>query len=495
MPKDNQSPVIPSSIIPVILSGGSGSRLWPLSRESYPKQLLKLIGQNSLLQDTAMRAKRITNEKIIMLCNEAHRFLIASQLQEMGLEVPHIILEPVGKNTAPAIAISAFYALAHCIQENLNPVLLVMPADHVIRDMEHFVAAVKEGEPYASQGKLITFGVVPHKPETGFGYIEGGELLNDINQIRKVLRFEEKPNLDKAQEYVRSGCHYWNSGIFMFQASVYLEALEKHAPDIFAVCKKAFHETQQDSDFCRLDPEIFVECRSDSIDYAVMEKADNVVVVPMQAGWSDMGCWSAMSEIGTADIHGNVIKGNVHVEQVKNCYLHSETRLLAAVGLNDHVVIETPDAVLVAHKDRAQDVKSIVTQLKEKGRTESVTHQKVDRPWGYYESIYQAKGGFQVKRIGVYPGQRLSLQMHYQRSEHWVIVKGFARVVKDEAILELTENQSVYIPKETKHRIENIGPSLLEFIEVQYGDYLGEDDIVRFQDDYGREKKSAETTV
>lgn len=493
MLKDNQSPSISKdSMIPVILSGGAGSRLWPLSRESYPKQLLKLIGQNSLLQDTAIRAKRVTSEKIIMVCNEAHRFLIAAQLQEMGLEAPHIILEPMGKNTAPAIAISAFYALAHCAQE--NPVLLVMPADHVIRDMEHFTAAVQSGEPYARQGKLITFGVVPHKPETGFGYIEGGEPLNDQGLIRDVLRFVEKPDLEKAKEYTLSGRHYWNSGIFMFQASAYLDALEKHSPDIFAICKMAFHETLQDPDFCRLDPEIFAQCRSDSIDYAVMEKADNVVVIPMQAGWSDMGCWSAMSEMGASDAQGNVIKGNVHIEQVKNCYLHSETRLLAAVGLNDHIVIETPDAVLVAHKDRAQDVKSIVTQLKEKGRSESVMHQKVDRPWGYYESIYQAPG-FQVKRIGVYPGQRLSLQMHYHRSEHWVIVKGTARVVRDEEILELGENQSIYIPKEAAHRIENIGADLLEFVEVQYGSYLGEDDIVRFQDDYGREKKRVSVTA
>lgn len=489
MLKDHlSSSVSKGSIIPVILSGGSGSRLWPLSRESYPKQLLKLIGQNSLLQDTAVRARRVTSEKIIMICNEAHRFLIASQLQEMGLEAPHIILEPMGKNTAPAIAISAFYALTHCLQD--SPVLLVMPADHVIRDMDHFTAAVQAGEPHARQGKLVTFGVVPHKPETGFGYIEGGNILDDQNHVRDVLRFVEKPNLEKAREYAASGRHYWNSGIFMFQARAYLEALEKHSPDIFAVCKKAFQETLQDPDFCRLDPDIFGQCRSDSIDYAVMEKADNVVVIPMQAGWSDMGCWSAMSEMSAPDAEGNVIKGNVHVEQVKNCYLHSETRLLAAVGLSDHIVIETPDAVLVAHKDRAQDVKSIVTQLKEKGRSESVMHQKVDRPWGYYESIYQAPG-FQVKRIGVYPGQRLSLQLHYHRAEHWVIVKGTGRVVRDEEVMELCENQSVYIPKEVKHRIENIGSELLEFVEVQYGSYLGEDDIVRFQDDYGREKKSA----
>ncbi len=490
MSKENSSSNLAHSVIPVILSGGSGSRLWPLSRESYPKQLLRLVGQNSLLQDTAIRAKSVTPEKIIMICNEAHRFLIAAQLQEIGLEAPHIILEPMGKNTAPAIAISAFYALAHCTQE--NPLLLVLPADHVIRDIHYFTEAVHLGEPYAKQGKLVTFGVVPHKPETGFGYIEGGASLSSQAEVRQVARFVEKPDLETAKAYVASGDHYWNSGIFMFQAKAYLDALEKHSPDIFSICKKAFEKTLEELDFCRLDPGIFNQCPSDSIDYAVMEKADNVVVVPMEAGWSDMGCWTAMSEISDADAQGNVIKGNVHIEQVSNCYLHSETRLLAAVGVEDHVVIETPDAVLVAHKNRAQDVKSIVSQLKEKGKTESIVHQKVDRPWGYYESIYQASG-FQVKRIGVYPGQRLSLQMHHHRAEHWVIVKGRARVVRNEETLELDENQSVYIPKEAKHRIENIGPELLEFVEVQYGSYLGEDDIVRFQDDYGREKKRTAT--
>lgn len=472
-------------LIPVILSGGTGSRLWPLSRELYPKQLLPLVNQFTMLQNTIMRAEGISEIMApIVVCNDDHRFMVAEQMRQLNVKSAAIILEPIGKNTAPAVAMAALHALTY----EENPLLLVLPADHVIVDVECFHKVIEKVMPFAVAGKLITFGIVPSGPETGYGYIKAGEELGEKGEETgcfRVEQFVEKPNQTTAEQYLVSGDYYWNSGMFMFTARTFLEELGKYAPDVLTACRAVYAQAVIDNDFIRLDRDAFSTCPSDSIDYAVMEKTAAAVVSPLDAGWSDVGSWSALWEIGERDDNGNVLKGDVLLHDTRNCYISAEKRLVATVGLEDHVIVETADAVLVARKDRVQDVKAIVNQLKAHNRQEALVHRRVSRPWGAYQSVDNADR-FQVKRISVNPGASLSLQMHHHRAEHWIVVKGTARVVKgDEAIL-LSENQSTYIPLGVTHRLENPGVIPLELIEVQSGSYLGEDDIVRFEDVYGR---------
>lgn len=476
-------------IIPIILSGGSGSRLWPLSRELYPKQLLPLVSNLTMLQETIARLNGVVELAAPMVvCNDQHRFIVAQQLAEIGHKAEAIILEPVGRNTAPAVAVSALRAQTR----GLDPVLLILPADHVIRDADALCAAVSAAYPHALNGSLITFGVVPSAPETGYGYIRSGELLppvpgaNGGEKIFSVANFVEKPNAETAQQYVASGEFYWNSGMFMFQASRYLEELQRFAPEMLVACREALAKAKIDQDFIRLESEAFAACPSDSIDYAVMEKTAAAAVLPLDAGWSDVGSWSALWEVRPKDEVGNVVIGDVFVRGVKNSYLHTENgRMLAVIGLDDVVVVDTADAVLVTRKECCQEVKEIVGLLKGANREETLSHRKVYRPWGNYESIDKSDR-FQVKRISVSPGGTLSAQMHHHRAEHWIVVKGTAKITKGNEILLLCENQSTYIPLGVTHRLENPGKIDLELIEVQSGSYLGEDDIVRFDDHYGR---------
>ena len=468
-------------LIPVILSGGAGTRLWPLSRELYPKQLLALTSEHTMLQETALRLAGLDAAAPVVVCNDAHRFLVAEQLRLIGIEPRAIVLEPFGRNTAPAIALAAMAALKTCGNE--DPVLLVLPADHVIRDVAGFQTAAVTAVAAAEQGNLATFGVVPRAPETGYGYIRRGEALGPAHRI---AQFVEKPNLERAKTFVASGEHYWNSGMFVFRARRYLDELKRFAPAIHAACTQSFDQAKTDLDFTRVDAKAFEACPSDSIDYAVMEKTADAVVVPLDAGWSDVGSWASLHAASEADRSGNVLHGDVLVEDSKNCYLYSESRLVAVVGLDDHVVVETKDAVLVAPKNRVQDVKALVAQIKEKGRYEHSLHREVFRPWGSYDSLENGSR-FQVKRLSVKPGAQLSLQLHHHRAEHWVVVSGTARITRGEETFILEENQSTYIPIGVKHRIENPGKIPLQVIEVQSGSYLGEDDIVRFEDRYGRE--------
>ena len=469
-------------LVPVILSGGAGTRLWPLSRELYPKQLLPLMGEHTMLQDTARRLDGLNAAPPVVVCNDAHRFLVAEQLRLIGINPRAIVLEPIGRNTAPAIALAALAALKSA-PKGEDPVLLVLPADHVIRDVAAFQAAAVTGMVSAEEGKLVTFGVVPRTPETGYGYIRRGESLG---AVQRIAQFVEKPNLTRAQAFVASGDHYWNSGMFVFRALRYLEELEKFAPEIAKVCRDSFDASQADLDFTRVDAKRFESCPSDSIDYAVMEKTADAVVVPLDAGWSDVGSWASLHAASESDASGNVARGDVLTEDSANCYLYSESRFVAAVGLKDHVVIETKDAVLVAPKDRVQDVKSLVSQIKNAGRYEHALHHEVFRPWGSYDSLENGQR-FQVKRLSVKPGAQLSLQLHHHRAEHWVVVSGTARITRGDETFLLEENQSTYIPIGVRHRIENPGKIPLQVIEVQSGSYLGEDDIVRFEDRYGRE--------
>ncbi|WP_353570250.1 mannose-1-phosphate guanylyltransferase/mannose-6-phosphate isomerase [Candidatus Albibeggiatoa sp. nov. BB20] len=469
-------------LTPVILSGGIGSRLWPLSREYYPKQLLALVGDNTLLQDTSLRLNGLPQlDKPIVVCNEVHRFLVAEQLREINQSAQRIILEPVGRNTAPAVAIAAFQALIY----DKEATLLVLPADHVIKNADVFRDAVSAGYLLAQEGDLVTFGIVPSHPETGYGYIKTEDVLIPDTEAFKVAQFVEKPDLATAEYYVQSGDYYWNSGMFMFKAERYLQELKKFNPDMYGACHQAVENAIEDIDFLRLDKAAFKLSPSDSIDYAVMEKTQDAIVIPLDAGWNDVGSWSSLWEISDQDMDGNVYHGDVLTENVKNCYLRSEYRLIAAIGLEDHVVVETADAVMIAHKDQVQDIKKIVTKLKQQNREEVNLHRRVHRPWGTYENI-DVESRFQVKRIMVNPGACMSLQMHYHRSEHWIVVKGTAKVTCGEETFIVTENQSTYIPLGTKHRLENPGKVPLEIIEVQSGGYLGEDDIVRFDDNYGR---------
>lgn len=470
-------------LTPVILSGGAGTRLWPLSRELYPKQLLALTGERTMLQQTALRLSGLAAASPVVVCNDAHRFLVAEQLRQLKMDTRAVVLEPFGRNTAPAIALAALAALKIAAGE--DPELLVLPADHVIRDVGAFQKAVRTALPAVQQGKLVTFGIVPNAPETGYGYIQRGAETAATAGLFQIARFVEKPNLERAQQFLQSGDYLWNSGMFMFRAGRYLQELEQFAPQIARVCRAAFENAASDLDFMRIDAKTFENCPSDSIDYAVMEKTSDAVVVPLDAGWSDVGSWSALHEACDSDRHGNVSRGDVISEDSNGNYLYAESRLVATVGLHDHVVVETKDAVLVAPKDRVQDVKKLVTRLKEAGRYEHSLHREVFRPWGSYDSIENGER-FQVKRLKVKPGATLSLQMHHHRAEHWIVVSGTARITRGEEVFLLEENQSTYIPIGVKHRIENPGMIPLHIIEVQSGSYLGEDDIVRFDDRYGR---------
>ena len=469
------------AIYPVILSGGSGSRLWPLSREHYPKPLLPLVSEKTLLQETACRLDAVADQgNAVYVCNDEHRFLVAEQIAELGKTPATIILEPEGRNTAPALTLAALYL------ERLDPdaVMVVMPADHVMTQPQQFVAAVEQGRVHAADGSLVTFGVVPDAPETGYGYIKRDSAFEGGKAFR-VAEFVEKPDLQTAEEYIHQGDYFWNSGIFLMRADRWLEEISRFRADILETCREAMHQGAQDSDFYRVSRSVFLGCPADSIDYAVMEKTGRAVMVPINAGWSDVGAWTALWKVCPRDADGNVIQGDVIAEDTRNAFLVAEHRCLATVGVEDVIVVETADAVLVASKDKAQDVRKIVDRLKEGGRDEHRVHRQVYRPWGSYEGI-DAGTRFQVKRLCVKPGAQLSLQMHHHRAEHWVVVKGTARVTCGEQVFHLHENESTYIPIGEKHRLENPGTIPLEVIEIQSGSYLGEDDIVRFEDRYDR---------
>jgi len=463
---------------PVLLSGGSGTRLWPLSREAYPKQFLPLAGDDTMLQATWLRVASIAGAAPIVVANEEHRFLVAEQLRQVGAPTPAIVLEPVGRNTAPAIAAAALQATSG----GADPLLLVLPSDHVIAKADAFRDAVRTASAAAEQGALVTFGIVPTAPETGFGYIQAADV--DIAGVRRVARFVEKPDAATAQSYLAAGGYYWNSGMFLFRASRYLEELARFRPDVLAATRQALEHAQRDGDFIRLDKDAFAACPADSIDYAVMERTDAAAVLPVDIGWSDLGSWSALWDVATRDADGNATLGDVIAVDSRNSYVHGR-RLVALVGVDDLVVVDTDDAVLVARKDRVQDVKDVVARLKHEQRSQAALHREVHRPWGSYDSV-DVGARFQVKRIKVKPGARLSLQSHTQRAEHWIVVSGTARVTRDNDVFELHANQSTYIPIGARHRLENPGTQMLELIEVQSGDYLGEDDIVRYDDVYGR---------
>ncbi|MEJ1098103.1 MULTISPECIES: mannose-1-phosphate guanylyltransferase/mannose-6-phosphate isomerase [unclassified Pseudoxanthomonas] len=463
-------------ILPVILSGGSGTRLWPLSREAYPKQFLPLVGEDTMLQATWKRVAPVAGAAPIVVANQEHRFMAAEQLRECGVVPAALILEPIGRNTAPAIAIAALQACSICD----DALLLVLPSDHVVRDDAAFHAAVREAAVAANIGKLVTFGIVPTGPETGYGYIKSGSGVG----VRVVERFVEKPNMTTAQEYVASGEYFWNSGMFLFKASRYLEELKALQPSMLNACEQALAKATRDADFIRLDADAFAATPSDSIDYAVMEKTSDAVMIPLDAGWSDVGSWSALWEVSDKDASGNAHHGDVIEIDCRDTYAYG-TRLIAMVGLQDVVVVETDDAIMVGHRTRVQDVKEVVSRIKREGRSEAAAHRKVYRPWGAYDSIDNGER-FQVKRITVKPGASLSLQMHHHRAEHWIVVSGTAEVTRGDEVILLTENQSTYIPLGVTHRLRNPGKLALELIEVQSGGYLGEDDIVRFEDTYGR---------
>lgn len=469
-----------AAIRPVILSGGSGTRLWPLSRAQYPKQFLPLTGDRSLFQETVERAAQVSDSGApLVVSNEEQRFLVAEQLLETGGEPGSILLEPAGRNTAPAIALAAL----EVVESDPKALLLVLPADHRIGQSDAFTEAVATASSAAKEGALVTFGVVPDYPETGFGYIRAGSETGD--GVRAVAEFVEKPDAERAEQYLAAGNYYWNSGMFLLRADRYLAELDHHAPSIAEACRRAHAGARRDMDFVRVDAEAFSESPADSIDYAVMERTDHAAMVPLNTEWSDVGSWAALKAVSESDESGNVIQGDVLSLDDRNCYLRADSRLLATAGLEDHVVVETPDAVLVAHRDRTQDVKRFVSELEAAGRSEHATHRCVHRPWGSYEPVADAER-FQVKRIVIKPGQSLSLQMHHHRAEHWVVVRGTARVTRGEEDFLLAEDQSAYIPIGTVHRLANPGAIPLEIIEVQTGSYLGEDDIVRFEDHYGR---------
>lgn len=468
------------SLVPVILSGGSGTRLWPLSREAHPKQFLPLLGEHSLLQSTWLRLRGLDAGAPLLVTGEAHRFMVAEQLRQIGCQPAAIVLEPVGRNTAPAIAVAALMAC----EGGDDPLLLVLPSDHVIGDAEAFCAAVTAALPAAAQGRLITFGVLPSAPETGYGYIRAGEDA-DASGVRAVRQFVEKPDLATAQGYLAAGGYYWNSGMFLLRASRVLAELAAFRPDLLDACRAAVAGAARDADFVRLQSAAFTACPAESIDYAVMENTAAAAVLPIDVGWNDVGSWSALWAVAEQDGAGNAHHGDVIARDCRDTLAWGDGRLLALIGLQDVVVVDTADALLVAHKDRVQEVKEIVAALKRDGRREAGIHRKVYRPWGSYDAV-DAGARFQVKRISVKPGAALSLQLHHHRAEHWVVVSGLAQVTRDEDVLVLTANQSTYIPIGVKHRLENIGEGPLELIEVQSGDYLGEDDIVRFDDVYGR---------
>ncbi len=480
---------------PVVLSGGSGTRLWPLSREKYPKQLLPLMGEDSLLQATVRRVDGIDGIEMaapLVVCNEEYRFVIAEQLRLM-CKPGTLVLEPLGRNTAPALTLAALEAM----KSGVDPILLVMPADHIIVDKQAFQSVVQQGATLANDGAVVTFGIAAMTPETGYGYIQLGAPYSD--GIRRIARFVEKPDLKTAERYLAEGTYLWNSGLFMMRASVWLSSLNACRADILVACEAAWRDRKTDGEFVRVDKDAFSRCPNDSIDYAVMERiaagqnltedislaSPTAVVIPLSAGWSDVGAWDALWQVLPKDESGNVAQGDVLMQGSRDTLALSEGRLIACVGVDNLIVVETADAVLVAHKDKTQDVKKIVDRLKSQGRSEGQVHRKVFRPWGSYDSV-DAGARFQVKRIVVKPGGSLSLQMHHHRAEHWIVVSGTAKVTKGETTFLLSENESTFIPLGTTHRLENPGKVELEMIEVQSGTYLGEDDIVRFEDAYGR---------
>jgi len=479
-------------LTPILMAGGGGTRLWPLSREHYPKQFLQLFENNTLFQNTLLRLEgleaSIEVSTPVIICNEAHRFLVADQGSQISKKIGAIILEPEGRNTAPALTIAAL----NQYQNHNDSIIIMMPSDHVIKEIKLFHQAVKAGVEMANDNYLVTFGVKPTQAETGYGYIQTAKKIQTHNNqdIFAIAGFTEKPNISLAKEYLDSGNYLWNSGIYMMKASVWLNKIQQHQKSIYNACSKAFKDGKTDGVFFRLDEKSFCQSPNDSIDYAVMEKLstndnEKLAVLPVDIGWSDVGAWSSVMKIKNKDTNKNHIEGDVVVEETNNCFIRSERGLIATIGCEDMIIIDSDDAILIADKNKTQDIKKIVNQLKKNDRNERITHRKNFRPWGHYDTIDIGKN-FQVKRLTIYPGKRLSLQLHHKRSEHWVVVKGVATVTKGEDQFVLNENESTYIPPETKHRLENAGDNVLEIIEVQSGAYLGEDDIVRYDDDFGR---------
>ena len=469
-------------IHPVILSGGSGTRLWPMSRTLYPKQLLRLLGTDSLLQQTVRRVgDRDCFARPLLIANEEHRFIIAEQLREVGTAAGALLLEPVGRNTAPAACVAAL-ALA---ESDPDPLMLLMPSDHIIEDIAAFAEAIERATVAARSGSLVSFGITPERPETGYGYIRRGDAFRGVGGVFRIAEFVEKPGLEQVQAYLASGEYLWNAGIFLLPARVLLQEFERLRPDIVAACRQALAEADRDVDFVRLGKAAFTACPADSIDYAIMEHTQHAAVVPVTMGWSDVGSWDALWEISAKDSAGNSIAGNVVAEDTRNCYLRSEAGLLAAIGIEDLVVVVTGDAVMLAPRNRSQEVRQLVARLVSERREEAEALPTVHRPWGTYKSLHNGHR-VQVKHIMVNPGGRLSLQMHHHRAEHWIVVHGTAKIRRGDEEMILTEDQSTYIPLGTAHRLENPGKIALHLIEVQSGSYLGEDDIIRLEDSYGR---------
>jgi len=469
-------------IIPVILSGGSGTRLWPLSREHYPKQYLHLLNENTMLQETILRLRGLKSlSEPIIVCNTNHRFLVADQCQQINIKNPTILLEPIGRNTAPAILASALQSL----KNTENAVLLILSADHVIRDIEKFHQAINIGINQAEKGKLVTFGIMPNEANTEYGYIKVSESLT--KNVYNVDEFVEKPDLLTAKSYLNQGNYLWNSGMFVFDAISLIDELTSHSPDIVKSVRKAVDNSLKDLDFIRLDKKAFESSPSNSIDYALMEKSDNVVVIPLDIGWSDVGSWSALYDVSKKDKSGNVLKGDVTAKDTTNTYIHASNHMVATVGVDNLVVVDTPDATFIASQDKAHLVKSVVESIQKKGRNEAKSNRKVYRPWGWYDSIEEGLH-YQVKRLHVNPGAKLSLQMHHKRAEHWVVISGKATVINGEDVMTLSKGDSTYIPIRTKHCLENKTSDPLQIIEVQSGTYLGEDDIERFEDIYKRKE-------
>ena len=469
-------------LLPVIMAGGTGSRLWPMSRELYPKQFLRLYGQHSMLQETITRLTGLETHEPMVICNEEHRFLVAEQLRQLGKLSRNIILEPVGRNTAPAIALAAIQAT----QNGDDPLMLVLAADHIINNHTAFHDAIGVAEKYAQADHLVTFGIVPNVPETGYGYIQRGEpVATDSDSPYRVARFVEKPDRERAEAYLASGDYYWNSGMFMFRAKKYLSELAKYRPDILEACRKAVAAADCSSDFISIPHDIFCECPDESVDYAVMEHTADAVVVGLDADWNDVGSWSALWDVSPKDERGNVLTGDAWTHNTQNCYINSDEKLVAAVGVENLVIVSTKDAVLVMNKDRAQDVKKAVEFLKANQRSEYKRHREIYRPWGRSDVVVQTPR-FNVNRITVKPGGALSLQMHHHRAEHWVILSGTGQITMNGKQFLLTENQSTFIPIGAEHSLENPGKIPLEVLEIQSGSYLGEDDIIRIKDQYGR---------
>ena len=469
-------------IVPVILSGGSGTRLWPLSRQHYPKQFLPLLGNKSMFQQTMLRLKGVDDlTDPVIVCNENHRFLVAEQLNQIGIKNAAIILEPIGRNTAPAIAAAAMQISSDI--DKKNSIMLVLSADHQINDTDEFLKTINIARIYAKNGRLVTFGIVPNSPNTGFGYINYIEGLN--SEVSEVKKFVEKPDQKTAESYLKDGCYLWNSGMFMFDPSQLIIELSSHCLEVVNAVKKSFDNATKDQDFIRLEPKFFESSPNDSIDYALMEKSNNVVVIKLDAGWSDVGSWESLYEISEKDKNGNVLKGDIFAEETYNTYIDSGSHFIATIGVTDLVIIDTPDATLIANKGQSHKVQKIVKNLQSTDREEHINNRKVFRPWGWYDSI-ESGLNFQVKRLHVNPGAKLSLQMHNKRAEHWVVIDGVANVINGEKTFTLTVGESTYIPIGAKHSLENKASQTLEIIEVQSGVYLGEDDIVRFEDIYGR---------